>query len=98
MPRRSSTRADHDGGYRLLFSHPRLVQDLVTGYVDPQVAKICDFSTLERCPGSYVGRSMRQRHSDVVWRLRTTQGWAYLYLLIEFQSTNDRYMAVRLLS
>jgi len=26
--------ADHDGGYHLLFSFPRMIEDLLTGFVD----------------------------------------------------------------
>jgi predicted transposase YdaD len=43
---------------------------------------------------------MRERHSDMVWRLRwrdQERGWFYVYLLLEFQSTPDPFMAVRLL-
>ena len=36
---------DHDGGYRLLFSHPQMVRDLLHGFVDePWVAEL-DFAT-----------------------------------------------------
>ena len=57
-----------------------------------------DFSSLQRVNASYVHAAERQRTSDVVWRLRL-QGsgdWVYLYLLLEFQSTVDRYMALRM--
>ncbi len=33
----------------------------------------------------------------MIWRVRTADGWLYVYLLIELQSTVDRWMAVRLL-
>src|SRR5690606_20347039 len=33
----------------------------------------------------------------VIWRVRWGREWLYVYLLIEFQSTVDRYMAVRIL-
>jgi hypothetical protein len=34
----------------------------------------------------------------VIWRVRWGQDWLYVYLLLEFQSTVDRFMAVRILS
>ena len=40
----------------------------------------------------------RNRHDDVVWRVRFRDHWLYVYLLLEFQSTVDRCMAVRILS
>ena len=33
----------------------------------------------------------------MVWRIRTGEDWLYLYILIEFQSTVDPFMAVRML-
>jgi predicted transposase YdaD len=61
------------------------------------VAKRFDLRTLERCNGSYVSPDLRERRNDVVWRMRSASGWTYVYLLLEFQSTVDRFMAVRLL-
>lgn len=37
------------------------------------------------------------RADDVVWRVRWRGRWLYVYLLLEFQSDVDRFMAVRLL-
>ncbi len=88
---------DHDAGYRLLFSDPRLVRDLVCGFVDDPWVQQLDFDTLESVNGHYVSEDMRQRESDVVWRLRSGEDWLYLYLLIEFQRKNDRFMALRMM-
>ena len=42
---------------------------------------------------------MRQRHGDLVWRLRfKDERWLYVVLLLEFQSAVDRSMAVRMLA
>ncbi len=89
--------SSQDSGYKLLFSHSRVVRDLITGHLDPAVAAACDLDSLEPVPGSYVTRDMRKRHSDVVWRVRCGKEWTYLYLLFEFQSTVDRFMALRML-
>ncbi|WP_300971790.1 Rpn family recombination-promoting nuclease/putative transposase [Thiocapsa sp.] len=39
---------------------------------------------------------MRDRADDIVWRLRWGPDWLYIYLLLEFQSTVDPWMAVRI--
>ncbi len=90
--------AEHDHGYKLLFSHPEVVADLLRGHVrEPWVARL-DLSTLERVDGSYVSDDLREREDDIVWRVRWGDGWVYVYLLLEFQATVDRYMAVRILT
>ncbi len=55
-----------------------------------------DFSARDRISGSYVTPELRSRESDIVWRVRWGQDrWLYVYLLIEFQSTVDPFMALR---
>lgn len=55
------------------------------------------YSTLEKVPGSYITEDFRQREDDIVWRVRAGEEWVYLYLLLEFQSSIDRYMALRVM-
>ncbi len=91
----------HDAGYKRLFSHPSLVEGLLRGFLQEDWSERLDFSTLEKVSHSFVSEDLRERHSDVVWRLRLRgegEGWVYLYLLLEFQSTSDPFMALRLLT
>ncbi|HNC84037.1 MAG TPA: Rpn family recombination-promoting nuclease/putative transposase [Nitrospira sp.] len=44
------------------------------------------------------GGDLREREDDIIWRVSWGHRWLYLYLLIEFQSTVDRHMAVRLIT
>ena len=90
----------HDASYRLLFSHPRMVEDLVRGFLGEEWVARLDFSTLERVNATYVSGGLRHREADVVWRLRCADGDGvlYLYLLLEFQSDVQRLMAFRVLA
>jgi predicted transposase YdaD len=87
-----------DAAYKLLFSTREIVRDLITGFIaDPWLGAL-DLATLEKVPTNFVDRRLRQRTADVVWRVRTgAHGWTYLYLLIEFQSRSDHWMAVRVM-
>jgi len=97
---------DHDHSYKLLFTHPEMVADLLRGFVKEDWIKALDFSTLEKASGSYVSDDLRDRHDDIIWRIRwkNVQGenqnsaWLYVYLLIEFQSSVDWFMAVRIMT
>ena len=88
----------HDASYKLLFSHAEMIKDLLQGFVPQSWVQALDFSTLEKVNASYVADDLRNRHDDVVWRVRFQDHWLYVYLLLEFQSTVDRFMAVRILS
>ncbi|SOC28048.1 predicted transposase YdaD [Alloalcanivorax xenomutans] len=86
---------DHDTGYKLLFSHPRMVRDFLEGFVSGEWLRALDLDSLEKVNGSYVSDDLRSRHDDAVWRVRWGRKRIYLYLLLEFQSTVKRFMPVR---
>ena len=88
---------EHDNSYKLLFAHARMVEDLLRGFVQEAWVDEVDFATLERVSGSYVSDDLREREDDLIWRVRLGPDWLYIYLLLEFQSTVDPYMAVRIL-
>lgn len=87
----------YDSCYKLLFSTPELVRELITAFVENDWLRSLDFDTLEKFPPQYVGDNLRQRANDVVWRVRADGDWLHLYMPIEFQSTVDPYMAVRVM-
>ena len=87
----------HDTGYKLLFSHPEMVRDLLIGYMPGEWLKDADFNSLSRVNGSYVSEKEHQRHDDMVWRLKVGQQWVWVYLLLEFQSEPDPWMALRMM-
>ncbi|NLY26070.1 MAG: DUF4351 domain-containing protein [Alcaligenaceae bacterium] len=88
---------EDDASYKLLFSAPEVVRDLVLGFIPDAWLHSLDYTTLEKVPGSYVTDDLRHRADDVVWRVKADGQWVYLYLLIEFQSRVDPWMAVRMM-
>ena len=88
---------EHDSGYKFLFSTPELVRDLILGFVPDEWLHSLDYRTLEIVPGSYVTEDLSKRSDDIVWRVKVGGEWVYLYLLIEFQSGVDKYMALRMM-
>jgi Putative transposase, YhgA-like len=101
-----SAQSPHDNAYKHVFSHPRAVADLLRGFVHEDWVTQLDFTTLEKVSGSYVTDDLRDREDDIIWRLRMSRDlgaatpgeWVYVYLLLEFQSSHDPHMAVRILT
>jgi len=92
---------EHDNGYKLLFAYPRLVEDLLRGYVQEAWVEQLDLSTLERVSGSFVSDDLRERHNDLLWRAlwKPENGEPCpVYILLEFQSQPHPYMPVRILA
>lgn len=89
---------DHDRGYRRLFQHPEMVEDLLRGFVHEPWIDDLDFTSLKHLPEIHISDKLHRRETDMVWRLRYRgKDWLYVYLLLEFQSTVDPFMALRLL-
>ena len=88
----------HDKGYKKLFSHPKMVEDLIKSFVNEDFVKEFDFSTLRRYPNSFVTEEFERRESDIIWEVDVKGSLTFIYILIEFQSTDDRFMALRMLS
>jgi len=95
----------HDGSYKHIFSHAQIVEDLLRGFVHEDWVPQIDYGSLEKMGGSYVTDDLREREDDIIWRVRFKPAlsgveggeWLYVYLLIEFQSRSDPWMALRIL-
>lgn len=89
---------DVDSLYHRLFGHPRMVGELVREFVPRKLVANVDFSGLQRINPKFhpARRSARRREADVIWRVPIRDGSDIdLYLLIEFQSVTDEWMAAR---
>lgn len=91
MKRQSDTR------YTELFSNPIFVQRLFQYFVMEDFARELDFSDMAPYRTKFVTEAFSRRESDVIWKVRFRGKELYIFLLIEFQSTVDRRMPIRLL-
>ncbi|MWJ27647.1 transposase [Halomonas sp. ZH2S] len=91
----------HDTGYKELFSYPEFVQQLIEGFAPAEIAELMDFTTLKNHSGNYITPLFEEKFEDVVWSVEVTwQGVTqevFLYILLEFQSSVDRSMPIRLM-
>ncbi|MEO5328531.1 MAG: Rpn family recombination-promoting nuclease/putative transposase [Magnetococcus sp. THC-1_WYH] len=90
--------ADHDGLYHQLYSHPRMMADLIRQFVnEPWVADL-DLDHMEAIKSKFHVPGLPKRESDIIWRIPLRSGPdVYLLVLLEFQSEPDRWMVLRVL-
>lgn len=92
----------YDKTYRALFTHPQMVEELLKDFVKESWIDELDFSTLEKVgttyTSKYFSKYLQGRTTDVVYKIRYGDNELYIYILIEFQSTVDRFMALRVLT
>ena len=91
---------NQDRGYKNLFSNKEMVRDLLVQFVDPEITGELDLDldSMVREHSDFVSDDLRERIDDVVWRVKLKDRTLYLCILVEFQSTEDKWMAVRLLT
>ena len=87
-----------DPAYKRLFSRPDMVRDLLEGFAARGWSGDLDFATLVSLSADYVSEDLQRRHGDLVWKVRFRDRWLHLMLLLEFQTTVERTMAVRMLA
>ena len=92
---------DSDKSGKRLFSHGRMVADLIRLLGDPWVDDL-DLDRLERLPAEHVTDDLRARLADMPWwaPFKPDAGWpagAGVMFHVEFQSSPDAHMAERLL-
>jgi hypothetical protein len=86
----------HDLGYKDLFAHPELVRDLLAGFTELPCLQALEPSAFERVNASYVSEQFSERHGDMVWKVQLNTQVVFIYLLLEFQSQSERWMALRM--
>ena len=90
-----------DPANKRLFSHPRMVADLLRLLAEPWVDDL-DLHRLERLPAEHVADDRRARRQDMPWRVpfkpaAGRDAGAAVLVHLEFQSRPDPFMAERML-
>ncbi len=88
---------DHDSRYKMLFSHPTILKQLLQNFVKEPFIDELDFSSPEKVDKSFVTKEFQKRESDLIYKIKFRGKDVYIYILLEFQSTVDRFMALRML-
>jgi hypothetical protein len=94
----TTAKLDHDALYHRLFSDPAVVAQLLREFVAGPWLDGLELDGLERLNTKFHADTGERREGDLVWRIpRREGGDAYVMLLLEFQSTPDPWMALRML-
>ncbi|WP_224364283.1 Rpn family recombination-promoting nuclease/putative transposase [Hyalangium versicolor] len=88
----------HDLLARFTFGQPERAEAELRATLPPHVVARVDWSTLRREPNSVVDPELRETESDLLFSARFSGGRPVLfYVLLEHQSSVDRWMALRML-
>lgn len=90
----------HDSGYKRLFSNRTIFRQLVETFIEEDWVAELDLEQAERLDKSFVSEHYKETEGDLIYKvpLRNSDKVIFLYILIEFQSTVQRFMVLRTLS
>ena len=95
----SEEKIRYDETYKRLFSNPKLVEELVRHFVNEALADELDFESMETVETTTFSHDLEKKENDKLLKLkRKAGGEVYLILMLEFQSSNDFSMPVRILN
>jgi hypothetical protein len=91
------TPSPHDAVFRRIFGVPANAASQLDAVLPPDLVRRLDLGRLASVPGSFVDEALRWRHSDVLFTAPLDGYDAFVYVLIEHQSSDDPLMAFRML-
>lgn len=92
----------HDRAYRRFFQDRRMVIDLLRGFLDAEWVEHLDFRTLRQISDVLISAELERRNADSIWHGQWKGRYkgkapVYIFLALEFQSTPDPWMPIRIL-
>ena len=88
----------HDAFFKSVFSDPVHAAGLLRGHLPAAIVAQIDWDSLRLVPSSFVKRSLRQAHADLLFQAQLGGREILLHLLFEHQTTVDPAMPLRLLA
>ena len=87
----------HDQFFRTAMADKRVARDFLISWLPTELCQLVDFEQLEIQPRSYINDVRKESAVDVLFKTMIEGHEAYIYLLLEHQSTPDRLMPFRML-
>jgi len=88
----------HDSGYKRLFSNKTIFRQFIETFIHEDWVQDLDFSACKKLDKSFVSEDYQETESDIIYEVKFRGHKSYLVILIEFQSTIARFMALRVLN
>lgn len=88
----------HDKLTKATFSDIPTAVAFLQEYLEPGLSNSIDWATLRVESGTFIAEEFATSESDLLYTATINQSQAFLYILFEHQSTDDRWIALRLLA
>ena len=86
----------HDSAYKYLFKNKRIFLQLLKSFVEEDFIECIELDSLELIDKSMISDDLLDRESDLIYKINYDDKEYFIYILIEFQSTVDKTIPVRM--
>lgn len=88
----------HDRFFKELLSTPEMAADFLRNYLPPEIVAALDLSAPEPVRDAFVDPDLQQHFADLLYRVPLREGVeAFVYVLFEYKSAPDKWVAFQLL-
>ncbi|OJW72782.1 MAG: hypothetical protein BGO68_00590 [Candidatus Amoebophilus sp. 36-38] len=87
----------HDSFLRRSLTNLEIAKDMLKSCISVDLAERINWNTLELTNKSFAKEELKQIHGDIIYRCQSKGKKAYMYLVLEHQSTPDRFLPFRIL-
>ncbi|MBC7475840.1 MAG: Rpn family recombination-promoting nuclease/putative transposase [Candidatus Sericytochromatia bacterium] len=88
----------NDFGYKKLLSNITIFKQLLETFVKEDFVQYIDFNDCQTVDKSFISEQYKETESDLIYKTKIKGKEAYIYVLIEFQSTVDNFMTLRIIN
>ncbi len=88
----------HDSAYKYLFKNKHIFLQLLKSFVHEDFIHEIELEHLELYDKSFVSQELIDRESDLIYKISYREKQYFIYILLEFQSTVDKTIPVRMLT
>jgi predicted transposase/invertase (TIGR01784 family) len=85
----------HDSLFKAAFAHKKVMVDFLTSRLPQETLARIDLSSLRLTNKSFVSKTGRQTHSDLVYAARMDKQEGYIYIVTEHFSEQEEYVPLR---
>lgn len=88
----------HDKYFRASMSNLRVAEEFFEAHLPKSVLPVVDLKSLSLQSNSFISEELNQHMSDILYAVNIKSRPGYLYILAEHQSSDDKWMPVRVLN
>jgi predicted transposase/invertase (TIGR01784 family) len=88
----------HDHYFKSMMVKPKIIKEFFQQYLPVEIKNLLNFATIKHQNSSYISDELKKQEADLLFSVKMNNNQpGYIYILLEHQSTPDKFLAFRIL-